>query len=71
MIQTAEALESWQIALIQTFGLFGMYFTFFSGLAMDRFGKLIVAIVGSVFIITGYLIMSSASLLDTSSSGKI
>ena len=62
MIENAEGLEGWEISFIQTVGLFGLYFTFFSGLAMDRFGAIKVAIVGAILIVFGYLIMAASSL---------
>jgi len=65
MIENSEDLETWEISLIQTVGLFGLYFTFFSGLAMDRFGPLKVVIVGAILVIVGYIIMAISSYFSS------
>ena len=68
MIENSEGYASWEIAFIQTVGLFGLYFTFFPGLAMDRFGAIRVAIVGVAILVSGYLIMIGASFIDSKNS---
>jgi MFS family permease len=69
MIQIEEDLENYQIAAIQTVGLFGMYFTFFSGLALDRWGPIKVGAFGAVMISFGYMIMALSAFYDSQSSG--
>jgi|ERR1712137_544867 len=63
-IKEEEGFENYQISLIQTVGLFGLYFTFFSGLALDRFGPIKVSIVGAMCNVIGYLIMFLAGGFD-------
>lgn len=71
MIQIKEDLESYQIAAIQTVGLFGMYFTFFSGLALDRWGPIKVGMIGGALISIGYFIMALSTFYQSESAGGL
>lgn len=64
MIQKDRGYSDLEISTIQTVGLFMLYFTFFAGIILDRFGPVIAITLGASVSCTGYVIMFASSYLD-------
>ena len=58
MIQSSESFSNYQISAIQTICFMGAYFTFVSGLILDRMGPIISLSLSALFVIFGYIFMS-------------
>ena len=70
-MEAKEDFTTAEVSVIQMFGLFGLYCTFFSGLALDRYGPIRTAIVGALCIIFGYFSMAAAAKLDNTGLSNI
>lgn len=57
-LQEDQGMPAWQLNLVASFGMLGLYFTIPAGLILDRFGAPITIAIGSVMSVVGYICMA-------------
>ena len=64
-MQLRDNFSNYEISAIQSLCFMGAYFTFFSGIILDRMGPVVAITLGAFFVVFGYFGIAISALFSS------